>query len=199
MFDVALQAWGGSLFLLNKVFFSRAERSASMSARRLWRIRSWSVYLAGLPAWIIVFLSERNWIAAAVEAGTAPSMLVGLLIALRGHGTQPRWLDHAAKAFIALGMGLSMYDAGGITSHTQMLELGIAAGFLMGTYLMAKDRAAGYFWLMLGNVSCAALMGIQDYYILMLQQLASLLFVVDAHLARRKAFLNVQENPTSSL
>jgi len=55
----------------------------------------------------------------------------------------------------------------------------------MGTYMMAKDNAQGYFWLMLGNVSCASLMGIEGYFILMIQQLVSLIFVADAFLVRR--------------
>lgn len=62
----------------------------------------------------------------------------------------------------------------------------------MGTYLMAKDNIQGYFWLMLGNVSCAALMGIQGYPILSAQQLVSLIFVTDAYRSRRR-----QTNKTS--
>jgi len=74
----------------------------------------------------------------------------------------------------------------------QFLELGIAAGFLMGTYMMAKNKAQGYFWLMLGNVSCASLMGIEGYRVLMTQQMVSLIFVTDAYLVRvrRKACVN---------
>ena len=62
----------------------------------------------------------------------------------------------------------------------------------MGTYMMAKDKAQGYFWLMLGNVSCASLMGIEGYFVLMAQQMISLKFVTDAYLVRmrRKAVAN---------
>ena len=87
------------------------------------------------------------------------------------------------------GLGLSLYEFRGINTLNQFLELGIAAGFLMGTYLLAKDNAHGYFWLMLGNVSCASLMGIQGFLILMIQQLISFVFVTDAYLVRRRISL----------
>ncbi len=185
MIDISLQIWGGIFYLLNKIFFSQAERSKSIDGRRLWRIRSWIVYLAGLPAWVIVFISEHNWIAAGVESGGSPAMMVGLIIAGKGRGTEPKWLDSIAKLSILVGLALSVYEFGGIKNLSQFLELGIAAGFLMGTYMMAKDKAQGYLWLMLGNVSCASLMGIEGYIILMTQQLVSLIFVTDAFLVRR--------------
>jgi len=186
MIDISLQLWGGLLYLLNKVFFSQAERSKTLNDRQLWRIRSWIVYLAALPAWVVIFVSRQNWIAAGVESGGAPAMLVGLLIAWRGHGTNPKGLDTLAKLSVLAGLTLSIYEFGGIKTITQFLELGIAAGFLMGTYLMAKDKAQGYVWLMLGNISCSALMGIEGFFILMAQQLISLAFVTDAFLARKK-------------
>ena len=185
MIEISLQIWGGLFCLLNKVFFSQAERSKTIDDRKIWRIRSWIVYLTGLPAWVVVFVSEHNWIAAGVESGGAPAMLVGLIIALRGHGTEPKWLDSIAKLSILVGLAVSGYELGGIKNISQFLELGIAAGFLMGTYMMAKDNAQGYLWLMLGNVSCASLMGIEGFYILMTQQLVSLGFVTDAFIVRR--------------
>ena len=185
MINFQLQIWGGIFYLLNKVFFAQAERSKTIDDRKIWRIRSWIVYLTGLPAWVIVFISERNWIAAGVESGGAPAMLVGLIIAWRGHGAEPKWLDNIAKLSVFVGLALSVYEFGGIISLSQFLELGIAAGFLMGTYMMAKDNSQGYLWLMLGNVSCASLMGMEGFYILMTQQLISLCFVTDAFWVRR--------------
>ena len=186
MIDILLQIWGGLFYLLNKVFFSQAERSKSINDRKLWRIRSWIVYLAGLPAWVVVFISEHNWIAAGVDFGGGPAIIIRLIIALRGHRTEPKWLDYIAKLSVLVGLTLSVYEFGGIKHLSQLLELGITAGFLMGTYMMAKDNAQGYLWLMLGNVSCASLMGIEGFYILMTQQLVSLGFVTDAFLVRRK-------------
>ncbi len=185
MLSLSLQIWGGLFYLLNKICFSQAERSPIKESRNAWRVRSWIVYLAGLPAWVTVFIIEHNWIAAGVESGGAPAMVVGLIIALRGNGTEPKWLDAVAKLSVLAGLALSIYEFGGITSLHQVIELGIAAGFLMGTYLMAKDNPQGYFWLMLGNVSCATLMGLEGYFLLMVQQLLSLIFVSDAYLVRR--------------
>jgi len=184
--ETILQLWGGASYLLNKICFSRAERSTSLEMNRTWRLRSWGIYLAGLPAWVTVFVTEHNWIAATVESGGAPAMAIGFIIALRGHGNEPRWLDRLARFSVVIGLGASLHEFGGITTLGQVFELAIAAGFLMGTYLMAKDNIRGYFWLMLGNVSCAALMGLQGYWILSAQQLVSLIFVIDACCSRRR-------------
>jgi hypothetical protein len=185
MINIMLQMWGGTFYLLNKICFSRAERSKRLDHRRNWRIRSWIVYLAGLPAWVFVFVSEHNWIAAGVESGGAPAMIVGLIIANRGHGMEPKWLDYIAKVTVLTGLVFSFYEFGGINTLNQVLELGIASGFLMGTYMMAKDNIQGYFWLMIGNLSCAYLMGLQGFFILTIQQLISLIFVADAFWVRR--------------
>ena len=190
MVDLPLQIWGGVFYLLNKIFFSRAERSKNERLRRVWRIRSWIVYLVGLPAWVVVFISEHNWIAAGVESGGAPAMTIGLIIAWRGHGNEPKWLDYVAKISVLIGLTLSFYEFGGIKTLNQLLELGIAAGFLMGTYMMAKDKVQGYFWLMLGNVSCASLMGLEGFFVLMAQQTVSLFFVTDAYLARKQTLIS---------
>jgi hypothetical protein len=189
MFELLLQIWGGLSYLLNKVFFSQAERTKTIDSRRVWRIRSWIAYLTGVPAWVVVFISKHNWIAAGVESGGAPAMIVGLIIALRGHGAAPKWLNAIAKISVFVGLALSVYDFGGIKTPSQFLELGIAAGFLMGTYMMAKDKAQGYFGLMLGNVSCASLMGIEGFFIMMIEQLISFIFVADAFWVRRKKLI----------
>lgn len=181
-----LQIWGGAAYLLNKICFSLAERSLDARTNRFWRVWSWTVFLAGLPAWVAVFAVEHNWIATAVESGGAPAMIVGLIITLRGHGSEPRWLDLLAKYAVVFGLAASFYDFGGINTLNQWYELAIAAGFLVGTYQLAKDRPQGYFWYILGNVACSALMFNQGYHILMLQQAVSLFFVVDAYRMRRR-------------
>ena len=117
-------------------------------------------------------------------------MTIGLIIAWRGHGNEPKWLDYVAKISVLIGLTLSFYEFGGIKTLNQFLELGIAAGFLMGTYMMAKDKVQGYFWLMLGNVSCASLMGLEGFFVLMAQQTVSLFFVTDAYLARKQTLIS---------
>ena len=155
-------------------------------------MRSWLIYILGLPAWIIVFLSEHNWIAASVELGGAPSMIVGYYISWKGFGNEPSWLDNFAKFSVIFGLSISFYEFGGIKTLVQLYELGIAAGFLMGTYLMAKNNVKGYLWLMIGNVSCASLMQHQGYYVLMFQQLASLIFVADAFIVRKRFYFLIR-------
>ncbi|MEP1035524.1 hypothetical protein [Ekhidna sp.] len=186
MISILLQTWGGLGYLLNKVLFSRAERSSNSKTKKNYRIWSWIAYLSALPAWIIVFISEDNWIAAAVEFGGAPSMIMGLLIALKGNGKQTKYVNHFAKVFVLLGLCLSLNKTGGLFQLTQLIELGIACGFLLGTYFLAKDALSGYLWLVLGNISCAILMGLEEFYILMSQQIISLLFVLDAYFVRRR-------------
>jgi hypothetical protein len=93
---------------------------------------------------------------------------------------------------IVMGLGLSFYDYGGLTTLNQVLEPGIAAIFLMGTYLLAKSKPQGYFWLLVGNVSAASLMMRQGYFLLMTQQILSLRLVLDAdRIQRRKVRYNL--------
>ena len=109
-------------------------------------------------------------------------MLLGLVTALRGTTkSAPRWLDFLALACIPLGFGYSLYDFGGITVINQWLEIGLVLGFLVGTYLLAMERAAGYLWYVLMHVSCGWLMWIQGYPWLVLQQVFSLLFILYAY------------------
>ena len=193
MLNLLLQVWGGLFYLLNKVFFSRAERSKNSQGKQKSRFWAWAFYLIGVPAWVIVLVSGRNWIAAAIETGGSPAMLVGLINARRGQGHAPLWLDHFAKLALAIGLGLSLYDFGGLTSLSQVLELGMASGFLMGTYLLSKDKPHGYFWLMLGNITCAGLMGIQAHWLLLAEQTISLGFVFDAYWVQRRR-LKIRSN-----
>ena len=114
-------------------------------------------------------------------------MVLGLVIALRGTTKNPpRWLDHFALVCIPLGFGYSLYDFGGITTIDQWLEIGLVLGFLVGTYLLAKEWASGYLWYVLMHVTCGWLMWIQGYPWLLLQQLVSLVFIVDAYRMTQK-------------
>ena len=185
MFYLLLQVWGGLFYLLNKIFFSRAERSKNNQGKQKSLFRAWAFYLIGVPAWVIILISGRNWIAAAIEMGGAPAMLIGLINARQGKGYAPLWLDYFAKLSLAIGLGLSLYDFGGLTTINQLLELGMASGFLMGTYLLSKGKSSGYFWLMLGNITCAWLMGIQAHWLLLAEQTISLGFVFDAYWVQR--------------
>ena len=179
--DLALQLWGGGLYLLNKVFFSLAEARAAQRKRQL-RIAGWIVYLLGVPAWVIILVSKQNWIAASIEAGGLPAMLFGLYNACQQGAAPARRLDLAAAlctyASLIFGVSYSVYDYGGITAGSQILELGVMTGFLVGSYLLAKKNARGWLFFMLMNGSMAALMWTQGKPLLAAQQLVSLGFVL---------------------
>lgn len=178
--ETFLQIWGGIFYLLNKIFLSQAE--GNTQTKRVWQIRGWSVYLLGLPAIVAIFSLEHNWIAAAVEVGGAPSMAFGLIIAIRGFEGTPKWLDWIAKifmyGFLALGVLYSLYDYGGITEETQVLEIGLITGYLVGTYLLAKQNPWGWCFFMLMNVSAGTLLGIEGYLFLTFQQMVSFGFCI---------------------
>ena len=179
--DLVLQAWGGGLYLLNKVFFALAEGRPEATKRKL-RIIGWTVYILGVPAWVIILVSKHDWIAAAIEAGGIPAMLFGLFNVWQNTGSPNKTLDITASLFtyaaLLFGVGYSLYDYGGITSWTQLLEIGVMIGFLIGTYLLAKKNSFGWLFFMLMNASMAALMFLQDKPLLGMQQLVSLCFVI---------------------
>ena len=188
MFTLFLQITGGLCYFSNKLFFAAAERTEDSISRQKWRTAAWIVYLLGVSPWVAIFLAEHDWIAAAIESSGIPAMLMGLVHVRRrkDHSSLSRRLDILSRIMITAGLAVSLYDFGGITTLNQLIELGIAAGFLFGTYFLAKSSSAGYLWLLVGNVSAALLMMRQGYYILMGQQLLSMLPVAYALISHRK-------------
>ncbi len=188
--DLVLQAWGGGLYLLNKVFFALAEGRPEATKRKL-SIIGWTVYILGVPAWVIILVSKHDWIAAAIEAGGVPAMLFGLFNVWQNTGSPNKTLDITASLFtyaaLLFGVGYSLYDYGGITSWTQILEIGVMIGFLIGTYLLAKKNSYGWLFFMLMNGSMATLMFLQDKPLLGMQQLVSLCFVLYGFTAAMRA------------
>lgn len=186
-----LQWIGGGCYLLNKIFFSCSERArhrGNEALARRWQIASWAVYLIGLPPWVIIFVSWRNWIAAIVEAAGAPAMLLGLVIAIRGINKEPpKWLNWLAFICAPIGFAVSITDFGGMETLNQWLEAGLVSGFLFGTILLARQHASGYLLYVLMHVSCGWLMHIQGYPWLVAQQAASLVFILDAYMTRQRA------------
>jgi hypothetical protein len=179
--DLFLQLWGGGLYLLNKIFFALAEGRQEAIKRKL-RITGWAVYILGVPAWVIILVGKHDWIAASIEAGGVPAMLFGLLNACQKTDNPDRNLDLIASLFtyaaLIFGVGYSLYDYGGITSGSQILEIGVMIGFLLGSYLLAKKNTYGWLFFMLMNGSMATLMFHQGKPLLSIQQLVSLCFVI---------------------
>lgn len=181
MFNGFLEIWAGFFYLCNKIFLLFAEKNRNQPGERKWRISAWAVYLVGLPAWVIIFIFGRNWIAAALEAGGAPAMLLGLILAIKGieKGTI-KWLDYIALFAVIVGIGYSLYDYRGLNTITQFLELSMVTGFLIGTYLLAKRKPAGYLFFMLMNGSNGTLMFLEHHPWLVVQQIISIGFVISA-------------------
>ncbi len=179
--DLFLQIWGAVFYLSNKVFFALSVGREALLKQWL-QMAAWIVYLLGVPAWVAVLLGHNNWIAASIEAGGVPAMLLGLYNAFKGavqtHKTLNALVSLCTYASLGFGLFYSLNHHGGIVSLSQVLEMGVMIGFLMGSYLLAKHRDQGWLFFMLMNVSMAALMILQDKPILMGQQLASLCFVV---------------------
>lgn len=179
-----MQILGGLFYLLNKIFFCAKERSSSDEQARLWSIRAWVVYILGLFPWLIILSRENDWMIVFVEAGGLPSMLLGLVLAFGGNTVDKRSevvLDWFARISAVCGIGYSVYHFGLMTNLTQWYELGGVVGFLIGTYRLAKNHLDGYVWFMLMNASVGLLMYKQGYTVLGIQQLLSLIFVIDAY------------------
>ena len=179
--DIFLQAWGGGFYLLNKIFLSLAEGRNQKTKRQL-KIAGWLIYILGVPPWVIILVSKHDWIAASIEAGGVPSMLFGLFTVYQNAKSPNKIFDLTASlftyGFIIIGVCYSVYDYGGVTSISQLLEIGVMIGFLIGSYLMAKSNLYGWIFFMLMNGSMASLMFIQNKPLLTVQQLISLCFVI---------------------
>ena len=179
--DFILQIWGGSFYLINKICFAIAEGKQRNRKRQL-RIIGWVIYILGVPAWVIILIIKHDWIAASIEAGGVPAMLFGLFNVYKNSEKPNRFFDIVASfftyAFIIFGTSYSIYDYGGITSVSQLLEIGVMIGFLLGSYLLAKNKTYGWLFFMLMNGSMGTLMLIQNKPILAIQQAVSFCFVV---------------------
>ena len=179
--DLLVQIWAGSFYLLNKVFFSTAERAEPALKRKL-KATGWIVYILGVPAWAIILIGNHNWIAASIEIGGVPAMLLGLYNVVNSNKKRNKPLEFTARfstySFIMFGVGFSLFEYGGINTLSQILEIGIMIGFLLGSYLLAKNSVYGWPFFMLMNVSAGMLMYIQDKPILAAQQALSLGFVI---------------------
>lgn len=175
-----LQILGGMCYLLNKIFLWLSEKSNENYARQ-WRIASWVVYLMGLPPWIIILVSKRAWIAALLEASGGPSMLLGMILAIRkSNKNPPKLLNQIAVWSIPIGLSYSIYDYGGMMTLNQHLEAGLAVGFLVGTYLLARKNPNGYLWYLIMHICCAWLVWNQGFPWLCAQQWISMFFIADA-------------------
>ena len=121
-----------------------------------------------------------------LEAGGAPAMLCGLLVGIRRKDA-PKWLDLIALLVIPIGLAMSLLDFRSIPLLNHILEFAGSAGFLIGSYLLAKDRISGYGWFFLMNAATAWLLYIEHYPLFVPQQVVSIIFIIDATVQRVKS------------
>lgn len=180
--DLILQIWGGSFYLTNKICFALAEGKTNDDRKHYLKLFGWLIYILGVPAWVIILIMKHNWIAASIEAGGVPAMLFGLYNVYTKSNTPSQKFDLIASlctyAAIVIGVGYSVYDYRGIVSISQLLEIGVMVGFLLGSYLLAKNNSIGWLFFMLMNGSMGTLMLLQNKPILAVQQCISLCFVM---------------------
>jgi hypothetical protein len=144
------------------------------------------MYLIGLPAWVILLIAKQNWIAAANEGGGAPALILGLVIAWKSLDTVPKYIDWGIKIFtygiVIIGTIYSLYIFNGITTISQILEIGVTVGFLLGSYFLAKKKPSGWIFMIIMLISMGSLMYIHGKMILIIQQIVSLFFAVNGFL-----------------
>jgi len=176
-----LQIWGGSFYLLNKILFSAAEGKEEATKKCL-KIWGWSIYILGAPAWIILLMGGQSWMAASIEVGGIPAMVLGLYNTINENRQSPKLFNRfvvvCTYLSLAVGISYSLYVHSGLTSLSQMFELVTIVGFLLGSYYMAKNHLSGWLFFMLMNLGMAGLMYTQAKPLLMVQQLVSLCFVL---------------------
>jgi len=181
--DLFLQIWGGIGYLLAKILLAFAE---GMDNGRKLRIIGWFSYLIGIPAWIILLAGKNNWVVASIDLGSVPSMILGIVTAWKQDIQVNKAFDMFVKVFtffmIILGTIYSVYYFHGITAFSQILEIIITFGFLLGTYLLAKKNPVGWLLFALMCTCMGILMFIQDKTLLVFQQGISLIVVIAGYI-----------------
>jgi len=179
--DLVLQIWGGTFYLSNKILLALSE-SRTGPAKRKFNLSAWLTYLIGVPAWVAILVSHSNWIAASIEAGATPAMLLGLYNAYHDNKKPNKIFNNIVTVItyssIIFGLSYSINHNSGITSTSQILEIAMMLGFLLGSNYLARGNNIGWLFFMLMNLSTASLMLLQEKPILMVQQLLSLCFVI---------------------
>ena len=177
--DLFLQIWGGIGYLLAKILLAFAE---GLNDGRKWRIVGWFSYLMGIPAWVILLVNKDSWIVAAIDLGNIPSMILGLVTAWKQEAQINKIFDRFVKYFtffaIISGISYSIYHFHGITTFSQILEILITFGFLLGSYLLAKNNPKGWLLFALMCICMGVLMSMQDKILLVFQQGISLVVVI---------------------
>ena len=182
--EVLCQILGGSFYLLNKIFLSLGERNGKKVLVGLnFKAWSWISFLFGLPFWLYLFFIDKNYIALGLESSAIPSLVLGLIISTKGLKTkEPFWIKYFVFFSVIAGLSFSINHYGGIKTLTQVSEIVMVSTFLLGTYYLAKQSNIGYLYYIIMHIACIYLMYLNGYHGLMLQQIISIGFVVDAYM-----------------
>ncbi len=188
--ELFLQIWGAGFYLSNKILFTVAETQTTH--RKKWlKMAAWIIYTLGVPAWVIILIGEHNWIAASIEAGGIPAMLLGLYNTYhdnkKHHKLSNVIVYLTTYSAIAFGVTYSLIINSGIHNFSQILEMSVMIGFLLGSYYMAKHSLKGWLFFMLMNISMAILMIIQEKPVLFIQQFISFSIVAYGYYQARKS------------
>jgi hypothetical protein len=194
--DLFLQIWGGIGYLLAKISLASA---GGMNNGRKWYIIGWISYLIGIPAWVILLVSKNNLIVAAIELGSIPSMIFGLITAWKQDTQVNKLFDVVVKFFtffmIIVGISYSIYSFHGITTFSQILEILATAGFLLGSYLLARNNPTGWLLSALTCICIGILMLLQDKILLVFQQGISLIVVIVGYIKAIQKKLGLYPEP----
>jgi hypothetical protein len=181
--DLFLQMWGGVAYLLAQILLASAEGVDNGRGRR---IAGWISYLAGIPAWVVLLVSKNSWIVAAIDLGSIPAMALGITVAWKQGAQVNKRLDAAVKAFtlfmIIAGVSYSIYYFHGITTFSQILEISVTFTFLSGSYLLAKNKPAGWLLFTLMCICMVVLMILQGKTLLAFQQGFSFIVTITGYI-----------------
>jgi hypothetical protein len=190
--DLLLQIWGGTFYLLAKILLAVAE---GLNNGRKCRIIGWFSYLLGIPAWVILLISNNNWVVASNEIGSVPSMILGIITAWNQNIKVNKIFDRFVKYFtfsmITFGVVYSIYYFHGVTTFTQLLEIFVIIGFLSGSYFLAKTNLKGWLFFALMCISMLILMLVQNKILLAILQGFSIIVIIFGY---TKAFLRLSDN-----
>jgi len=187
--DLFLQIWGGTGYLLAKILLAIAEGKENGGR---WRIVGWFSYLLGIPAWVILLAGKNDWIIAANDVGSIPSMILGIIIAWRQNKQANKIYETFVKYFtgfmIVMGITYSIYHFHGITTISQVLEILVIIGFLGGSYLLAKNNLNGWLLFSLMCICVVILMLMQDRILLAILQAVSLITTLIGYMRGKKKY-----------
>lgn len=182
---------GGGVYLLHKAFSNFVERTRVHGEHAaqgkwfwFWKEKASEAYLLGIPFIAILLFLEDAWLFGWLELGGIPAVAATMFQARKRRGEKRKklpWYDWVVIASIPVGITFSVWDFHGLKAFTQYLEIVGAAGFLVGTYLQFKDRESCYWWFLLMNVGTGWLFFLRDQPVMVVQQILSIVFILDAH------------------